>query len=314
MNAVTMFSPVIPQAQAQVAGQSVNTLRGCFVNSPFTAKIAFNPTNIRQSASTSALPVGKFTQIGQTIRLSGITTGSTVADAWDGKPDNMWYRLADGPGFVASAVVSGYPTRSSNCIVDKGGLPTTVGAANAFFKLQFKHSVYNPEGPPSSNNCGPASLAMILAALGKQPSGLNIQQSIDRVNGFMKRASTSTSTWEELQRGVTKAGGTPINISSWAELDQRLAKGQPVILNGRYNTAWRSQFAGYPGSTGNGDVPHLNAALGKTSDGKYIIGDPMHRGGAVAMTKSQLSTFFTLVQKNGDRQNGNPWGIAVTGL
>jgi hypothetical protein len=115
MNIMTMFSPVVPQAQAQAAGQSVNTLRGCFVNSPFTARIAFNPTNIRTQPTTASQAHSQpFRQVGQTISLSGMTTGSTVADAWDGKPDNMWYRLADGRGFVASAVVKGYPARG-NC-------------------------------------------------------------------------------------------------------------------------------------------------------------------------------------------------------
>ena len=100
-------------AHAQSAGQSVTTLRGCFRNVPFTGTIAFNPTRIRQSPSTSAAVVGTFTSVGQVVSFSGVTTGTAVNDAWDNQPDNMWYRLADGRGFVASAVIKGYPPRAT---------------------------------------------------------------------------------------------------------------------------------------------------------------------------------------------------------
>ncbi len=295
----SLNSPV----QAQTAGQPVSTLRGCFLNVSFTGKIAFNPTNIRQQPSTGSSIVGKFTQVGQAVSFSGITTGNPVADAWDGQQDNMWYRLADGRGWVASAVVSGYPPRA-NCII---GLPKTTDQANKFFKMQFRDANYNPTGPLSSANCGPASLAMALAALGREPSGLNIQQSIDRASDLMGRnRNASFSSWAQLQTGVRKAGGTPVDIGSWSALDQSLSQGKPVILNGFYAQNWRNQF---PARTGSGTVAHLNAVLGKTSDGRYIIADPMHTGGTVAMNQAQLSVFFRL-----SGQNGNPWGIAVTGL
>ncbi len=122
MMAVDSFVNTAP-AQAQSAGQGVNTLRGCFVNTSFTGTIAFNPTNIRQSPSTSAAIVGKFTSVGQVVNFSGITTGTSVADAWDGQQDNMWYRLSDGRGWVASAVTKGYPPRCT----------TPTGKANTFF-------------------------------------------------------------------------------------------------------------------------------------------------------------------------------------
>lgn len=110
MNIAAMFSPVVPQAQAQAAGQSVSTLRGCFINSPFTGTIHFNPTNIREQPTRNARAVGKFTNVGEAVRFSGINVGEAVPDSWDGKPDDMWYRL-DGRGWVASAVVKGYPNR-----------------------------------------------------------------------------------------------------------------------------------------------------------------------------------------------------------
>ena len=128
---ITSVSTLVPIAQAQSAGQSVNTLRGCFVNTPFTGTIAFNPTNIRQQPSTEAAIVGKFTQIGQVVNFSGITTGTSVNDAWGAGPDNMWYRLSDGRGWLASAVTKGYPP-GGNCSgsITNGSAQQIIDAVN----------------------------------------------------------------------------------------------------------------------------------------------------------------------------------------
>jgi hypothetical protein len=91
-----------PAAQAQP--NAVSTLRGCFLNEPFTAKIAFNPTNVRQQPTTDSPVARQYGNVGQTITFSGINLGKAVNDAWDGQPDNMWYRI-DGQGWIAGAVI-----------------------------------------------------------------------------------------------------------------------------------------------------------------------------------------------------------------
>jgi surface antigen len=107
----TLLTP--PPASAQATGQPTNTLRGCFLNTNFNGTIAYNPTNIRQQPTRNSAIVGTFTQIGQVINFNGFTLGEAVPDSWDNQPDNMWYRLADGRGFVASAVTKGYPPRAT---------------------------------------------------------------------------------------------------------------------------------------------------------------------------------------------------------
>ena len=68
-----------------------------------------------------------------------------------------------------------------------------------------------------------------------------------------------------------------------------------MIANGYYGELWRQQFPNYS-STGDGNVEHLNAILGRTSDGYYIVADPMYRGGPVEMTKEQLDVYFNGLQ------------------
>ncbi|MCU0569606.1 MAG: LysM peptidoglycan-binding domain-containing protein [Oculatellaceae cyanobacterium Prado106] len=185
-----------------------------------------------------------------------------------------------------------------------GRLPTTLSEANRFFKLQYR-GAFNPTGPSRSGNCGPASLAIALSALGREPAGLSIQDSINRASRLMGRdPNAGWTSWAQLETGIRNAGGSPVTLNSWNALDARLAANQPVILNGFYGANWRRQFPNYS-QTGDGNILHVNTVLGRTSAGKYIVADPMYQGGTVEMTRQQLSAFFS---------NGNPVGIAVTGL
>ncbi|MCU0550413.1 MAG: FG-GAP-like repeat-containing protein [Leptolyngbya sp. Prado105] len=183
-------------------------------------------------------------------------------------------------------------------------LPTTTTEANKFFKLQFLDSNYNPNyvsGRDSTGNCGPASLAMVIKTLGLEPAGLNVQQSIDRAITLMGREpkATFTSDWQ-IRTGIRNAGGRAENFSSWQTLDQKLAENKPVIAWGRSSSTWQSQFPNrslFISSEGD----HVLAILGKAVSGRYIVADPLYRGGSVEMTKEQLARFFT---------TGNPLGTA----
>ncbi|MBE4752821.1 hypothetical protein G4177_32165 [Corallococcus sp. ZKHCc1 1396] len=183
-------------------------------------------------------------------------------------------------------------------------------SAEAAFITQFT-SQYNPHGPRGSTNCGPASLAMSLAYTGHMPPGLTKEQQVDHARALMspRRASEfTTATASDGTRvslldrdheltggtmvsdGIQNAGLTSRYGQGWDTLDQQLAAGNPVIANGATNAAWRSQF---PERMGSGDIGHLNAILAKTADGKYLVADPLHTGGPVAMTRNQLSVFFS---------------------
>jgi hypothetical protein len=227
------------------------------------------------------------------IRVLGISTDRN-AWQWRESDNNMtwWHKM----GLLIQDAITP-PTQQ---LPSSSSLPITVSEANRSFKLQFQHPTFNPDGPRASNNCGPSSLAMVISALGLEPPGLSVQASINRASALMQRRSTAWSNWDELRTGIRNAGGRPEDVNSWSVLDQKLAEGKPVIANGFYGESWRLQFPSYA-STGNGSVSHINAILGRTKDGRYLVADPMYRGGTVEMTREQLAVFFG---------NKNPVGLA----
>ncbi|MBD2180580.1 C39 family peptidase [Planktothrix sp. FACHB-1355] len=180
-------------------------------------------------------------------------------------------------------------------------LPNSTQQADPFFKLQYWNSKYNPDGPNSSTNCGPASLAMVMKTLGREPANISTETSIDYARYLMFGYSNGTkqgvpvldqdnvwTNFDQVKAGIQKAGGIAEQLTGWDALDRSLNAEKPVISFGNLTNAWRQQF---PNRVGSGSGGHWNAILGKTSDGKYIVADPMHEGGAVAMTRNQLAVF-----------------------
>ncbi|NTX11015.1 peptidoglycan-binding protein [Myxococcus sp. CA056] len=198
----------------------------------------------------------------------------------------------------------------TQALTTQGGARRPAMSAEAAFITQFT-SEYNPTGPRGSTNCGPASLAMSLAYTGHMPPGLSKEQQVDYARALMSprresefthvKASDGTRV-PQLDRDRELTGGTMVGDGikaaglgsrygqGWEALDQQLAAGNPVIANGQTNAKWRDQF---PERMGSGDIGHLNAILGKTPDGKYLVADPLHTGGPVAMTREQLGVFFS---------------------
>lgn len=201
-----------------------------------------------------------------------------------------------------------------------GTLPTTVEAANAYHLVEFNTTPYGtdfnryyPLGNDFSNDCGPASLAMALTAQGKMPAGLNAEQEIEyaralitsptdpfkaatstvTVNGttYPLRESNSTVGYGQVVDGAQAAGLPAQHTYGWGPINDALAAGHPVVLAGTISPSWKQEFPtdGHYGSAGR--VGHFIAILGTTSDGKYIVDDPMYTGGAVAMTRDQIANF-----------------------
>lgn len=222
-----------------------------------------------------------------------------------------------GAGCLQAFDNSGKPTKTFRARDDVAaplpgprGLPTTIAEADGLHITQFR-SRYNEKGPLSSTNCGPASLAMALAAKGKLPAGLSPEQRVDYARALMrpndpgiKHITVDGKKIPLLDRDHQLTGGTMLldgvraaglkaeRGNGWAALDAALQAGKPVVASGYTSDAWRAQFPKDIGRYGSGYIGHLNAILGKTADGKYIVDDPMFTGGPVAMTRAELTKYF----------------------
>jgi hypothetical protein len=108
-NAISFFTPLTQTAQAATYCKDRS----------FTARALFQ-VNVRADRSTSSRIV-KVLNVG-THTFNTWEVGQSVNDHWTGRPDNMWYRLADGSGWVASAVIAGYPP--TGCSPITGGTMT----------------------------------------------------------------------------------------------------------------------------------------------------------------------------------------------
>jgi hypothetical protein len=200
-----------------------------------------------------------------------------------------------------------------------GTLPMTAAEADRFHIVQYANPTYNPTGPASSANCGPASLAMVLDTQGKVPPGLTPEQRVDYARALMFPNSSAIKYIEirgqqvpqldqdhnttgnvNVKNGAEEAGLDAEIRSGWDELDQALRDGQPIVAFGDCYEAWKKEF---PDRSlyGGGEIGHFIAIVGMTAEGEYIVSDPMYRGGPVEMTREKLAVFF---DKDGDNTPG----------
>ncbi|BAZ10283.1 hypothetical protein NIES4071_20980 [Calothrix sp. NIES-4071] len=96
INAISLFTPLTQTAQASTYCKDRS----------FTARALFQ-VNVRADRSTSSRIVRVLNP--GTYTFNTWEEGQTINDHWTGQPDNKWFRLADGSGWVASAVIAGYP-------------------------------------------------------------------------------------------------------------------------------------------------------------------------------------------------------------
>ena len=209
-----------------------------------------------------------------------------------------------------------------------GSLPLTAEEARRYHLVEFTDPTYNPTGPGSSLNCGPASLAMALDTQGLLPPGLTPEQKIDYARGLMfdthnkeivvqnrtvwlLDADGDTSDNSNVLNGATAAGLTAQQETGWAELDAALTAGKPVVAYGDCYPSWKKQFPKTDGRYGGGEIAHFIAILGKTQDGQYIVCDPMFTGGPVEMTRDQLSVFFSKGGDKGDNGDNTPGFVSM---
>jgi hypothetical protein len=274
------------------------TLNGAYISAP-----GGGGQTLTATGSGAAWATFRIIKVGAT---GLIRAGDRFAlQSWNGIYSGGNYVAAEGGGngtFIANRTsISDWET--FHLAMEPDPLPTTAILADPYHKLQYYHWKYNSNGPNGSTNCGPASLAMVLKQYYREPDNLTTETSIDytrhlmfpgrpttrRENVDVLDADSESSNDADIARGIISAGGTYERLSGWNALNIKLAEGKPCISYGYLDDNWRRQF---PGRVGSGTVGHTNCILGRTSDGKYIVADPMHEGGPVEMTQAQLGVFY----------------------
>ncbi len=199
--------------------------------------------------------------------------------------------------------------------------------ANQFFMTQIHDPRWNPSGRISdtkSSNCGPASLAMLLSAEGVLPAGMEAAAAIGHARATMypdypeidaSNLPEGASLYKDdglvlvndndhavyfdqvedkpsLAQGISHTGAKPVFGYSWSEVDTLVRSHGAVIAHGHITEQWIERFPGEYGSVSAGAVSHFIAVFPASTEGDFVVSDPMHKGGAVLMSQGDLQTFF----------------------
>jgi peptidoglycan hydrolase-like protein with peptidoglycan-binding domain len=173
--------------------------------------------------------------------------------------------------------------------------------ANEYFLTQWGGTPYNSANgaPFGYSDCGPTSTVMALSAIGlmERPSPENASTTIDAVRDAAIGRDTTQSQrmgFGSLENAVEAYGGQTQMLTGIAGIDQAMERGNPVIIGGNPWQAWGADQranGNYLNSRDPGG--HFVTVLGKTQDGKYIIGDPLVKNGAIEVSREQLQSFFS---------------------
>lgn len=209
---------------------------------------------------------------------------------------------------------------------DRAGM-SEIEWANQFFLTQIYDERFNPDGievDTDSNNCGPASLAMLMNQRDGKPLSISPEVAIDHARAMMHLGypNIDPTTLSEkatlymrdnlvlvdddtqpvffdkmahapsVAQGIISSGSHPLFAYSWNGLNELLNMTGAIIAHGFITEDWRAQFSSHYGQINPGAIPHFIAILSSTSPNQFIVCDPMHRRGAVLMTRSELMVFF----------------------
>ena len=176
---------------------------------------------------------------------------------------------------------------------------------NAFFKHQLRRARWNADGPYSSANCAPTSLAMAVRIFGLEGQGKSIEQSIHRVRlSYGDRSDRDGTFRSEIVQGARKLGLKlkelhDAGMSTNAKMDRlntQLRQKRVVVLEGMPGAAYRSAITranrveGMPGYTFKGR--HSILLVGRLDNGRYLVADPLSEVGMTPVTRAELKSFF----------------------
>lgn len=157
---------------------------------------------------------------------------------------------------------------------------------------QVTDATYNhsSDAPSKSNNCGPTSVAMALAAAGIKPiDNADPQQAIDDARADTGGTNSTTTGSGDLIDAVEGGGGEAYLINNMDQVQMAVSQGDPVVLFG-YRTDYDSD----------GDLDaHWVTVLGYDAETQtYLVSDPMSRTGVETWTQADMDNYanFTVDQ------------------
>jgi murein DD-endopeptidase MepM/ murein hydrolase activator NlpD len=120
LNALSATTPLTQSAQAAY-----------YPNCPFTVRI-YQQTNVRSEPNTSKPPIASLSPV-RTVWNSTFVDGQAIYDTTAKANDTKWFKLRDQAGYVASAVVDGYPPTSPCPTSPSGGQVDMAGLQRLLF-------------------------------------------------------------------------------------------------------------------------------------------------------------------------------------
>jgi surface antigen len=171
----------------------------------FSGRAMFQ-VNVRADRTTSSRVV-KTLNVG-TYQFSGYEIGQAVNDFWVGTPDSKWFRLSDGSGWVASAMINGNPP--SNC----GGSITTGGNFSA---PNWGSAAYRSNNP-FWRAYAPASVGGNLGTLGNCTWYANGRlRELGYNSGQLSRLTGNAADWSWQARNAGIQTGTTPRVGAVAQ-------------------------------------------------------------------------------------------------
>lgn len=166
--------------------------------------------------------------------------------------------------------------------------------ANTFFISQVRTDRWNPFANSGNTNCGPASLAMALKAVGIMPPGLqdpaNPEAWIDKTRMAMEGDENDykLTSDDDVLRGALRSGARAEKVYGLQGVEQALAQGKLVVLAGNpiaYATRFNDdQYAKFNGG-------HFILVTAIAGD-RVTINDPQSRVGSLTISRAELAAYM----------------------
>lgn len=171
---------------------------------------------------------------------------------------------------------------------------------NRFFISQVRTERWNPNATSGNTNCGPASLAMALKAVGLTPPGLqnpaNPEEWIDKTRMAMEgdEDDFKLTSDDDVLRGALASGAKAEKVYDLSGVEQAVAQGRLVVLAGNpiaYENDFRDdQYAKFNGG-------HFILVTAIQGD-RVTINDPQSKAGSMTISRAELAAYMAFKNWN----------------